>query len=481
MSDTDLLKKQTMSGLFWKMAERFAAQLVSFVVSLVLARILTPNEYGIVAIVTVFISFADILVSNGLGATLVQKKDADDLDFNTIFLAGIILSFLLYAIIFLGAPMVANFYYNELISPVLRVMGLRVPIAAVNSVQQAYVSRKMDFRKFFVSTFFGTVISGVVGIIMALNGCGVWALVGQYLTNTVIDTTVLFFTVGWRPKMMFSFERFSQLFSFGGKIMLTGFIGMFFSQLKSLIIGAKYTAEDLAYYNKGENFPSLICNNIETSVTAVLFPAFSRYQDDKYLLRNAMSRFIKTGSYVIMPMVVGLAACSKPLVQVLLTDKWLQCVPYIRVVCIQMFFSILNTANLQVIKAQGHANTLVKLEYIKKPILLAILIVTMQFSPMLIAIGVAAYEVIAACINSVPTKRMINYSILFQLRDLLPNIVLSLLMGILVISISLIKLAPFVTLIIQIVVGIIAYLGFSLVTKNKNFYYILNLLKFRKG
>ena len=233
------LKLKTISGLFWRFGERITAQIISFVVSIVLARILMPEQYGIVAIVTIFINLANVFVTSGLGTSLVQKKEADELDFSTMFWASIIFSLMIYTVIFIVSPLIAKIYNNELLTIVLRVMGLKIPIAAINSIQQAYVQREMIFKKFFFSTIIGTIISAFVGIWMALNNFGVWSLVGQYLTNSIIDTVVLAITVKWRPHLVFSIERFKKLFSYGWKIMESSFIGTAFDQFRGLIIAAK--------------------------------------------------------------------------------------------------------------------------------------------------------------------------------------------------------------------------------------------------
>ena len=463
------LKRKTLSALIWKFSERVMAQLVGFVVSVVLARILLPEEYGIVAIVAIFISLADVLVTHGLGSTLIQKKESDALDFDTILYSGLILSGILYILLFFAAPLIAVIYKNEQLIPVLRVMGLRIPIAAVNSVQHAYVSKGLEFRKFFFSTLGGTLVSGVVGIVMAYRGFGVWALVAQYMTNTCIDTLVLFFTVGWRPGWQFSYDRFKSLFSFGKNMMISGFVGVLFNQLSGLIVGAKYNAEDLAYYNKGEKYPALVTSNIEQSIDSVLFPVLSQKQDDNEAVKSAMRQFIKHASYIIMPLMAGLAASGETFVKVLLTDKWLPCVPFIQIFCVQQAFSVLNTSNLQVIKAKGEGKTLVRLETIKKPILLAILMI----SPTWMAIGVAAYELIAAFINSKPTTRMIGYSFLLQMKDIAPNLVMSIMMGVVVLLLGRIHAGNIVVLLIQVLSGIAVYIGLSFATGNESFKFLL--------
>ena len=271
---------KVLSGLFWKFGERISAQLVTFIVSIVLARLLSPDDYGNIALVTVFITIANVFVVNGFGSALIQKQEADNVDFSSVFYANIVFSCILYVIIFLVSPVVADFYASPILCPVLRVLGLRIPVAAINSVQQAYVSRHMLFKKFFFSTLFGTLLSGVVGCVMAYMGFGIWALVAQYLVNTSVDTIVLWFTVRWRPDFVFSFSRVKVLLSYGWKLLLSGLLDTGYTQLRSLIIGKKYTSADLAYYNRGQQYPQLVVTNINTSISSVLFPAISKCQDD---------------------------------------------------------------------------------------------------------------------------------------------------------------------------------------------------------
>lgn len=470
------IKTKAISSFIWKFSERMLAQIVSFIVSIVLARILVPEDYGAVALVTIFVSLADILISNGLGAALIQKKDEDEVAFNTLFYAGIVLSLILYTILYVCAPIVARIYKNGQIVSVLRIMGIRILIGAVNVIQHAYVSKKLDFKKFFYSTCFGTIISGVVGILMALEGFGVWALVMQYLTNTIIDTIVLSFIIEWRPKLVFSFEKLKELLSFGCKLMLTGFFGVFFNQLKSLLIGAKYSSTDLAYFNRGERIPTLISNNIESTINSVLFPTLSAIQNENEKIVSGIRRFIKVGSFIIMPLMVGLAVTGDTVIILLLTEKWIMAVPYLQIICIQQMFTILNTANLQVLKAKGLGTTLVKLEFIKKPILLAILLITLQIGPMAIIKGVTMYEIIAAMINAFPAKRLLNYGIWLQIKDIFPNMLITAIMGIVVFFIGKIEIDIIWLFFLQVCVGGMVYILLSIVFKNENFYYIISLV-----
>jgi len=305
-SQKDSLKSKTISGLFWRFGERITAQLISFVVSIILARILLPEQYGTIACVTIFITLANVFVTSGLGTALVQKKNADELDFSTMFWASLSLSIVLYLILFFTAPLIANIYHDSLLIPVIRIMSIKIPIAAISSIQQAYVTNRMIFKKFFFSTLFGTLVSAIVGIIMAINGFGVWALVAQYLTNSTIDTIVLFVTIDWRPKFTFSKKRFDSLFSYGWKIMASSFIGTFFNQLRSLIIGVKYTSADLAYNNKGEQIPSILADNLNIAYDSVLFSSISKVQDDKESVKNLLRKATKTSAYILCPLLLGI-------------------------------------------------------------------------------------------------------------------------------------------------------------------------------
>lgn len=476
-NEIQTLKTKTISGLFWRFGERITAQLISFIVSIVLARILVPEQYGIVAIVTIFINLANVFVTSGLGTSLVQKKEADDLDFSTMFWAGIVLSLILYSIIFLISPIVAKLYDNELLTVVLRVMGIKIPIAAISSIQQAYVQRKMIFKKFFFSTIIGTIISAFVGIGMALKGFGVWALVGQYLTNSIIDICILAITVNWKPKFMFSFERFKGLFSYGWKIMASSFIGTVFDQLRGLIIGAKYTSADLAYNNKGEQIPALLSTNINSTMESVLFSSISKVQDDKEKVKRAMKRLMKISSFVIMPLLFGISAVANSLITILLTEKWSECVPYLRVVCIQQTFGILNTVNMQAIKAIGKSDTILKLEFVKKPIYIAILLIMMNISPLAVCIGNAIYSIVTLFINSRPNKKYLNYSLKEQIADILIYFIIALLMEVIVIAVGTININIYLLLVLQVLIGAVFYIGISKILKVDSLEYIIDIIK----
>lgn len=475
--DIKEIKAKTVSGVFWRLSERVLAQLISFIVSIVLARILMPEEYGVIALIVVFINIANAFVTNGMGTSLVQKKDSDEVDFSTMFYTGFAMSLLLYAILFAIAPAISTWYNNPQLCILLRVMGIRLPIAAINSIQQAYVSKKMIYKKFFFSTLIGTVVSGVVGIVMAVKGFGVWALVVQYLTNSVMDTVILFLTVSWKPKLQFSFKKFKELFSYGYKIMLTGVIGTVFDQLKNLIIGIKYTATDLAFYNRGEQIPAIAYNNLNATFESVLFPAMSAVQNVKENVKNALRSSIKSISYIIFPIMFGIAVTSESLVEIILTEKWLPCVPYIIIICIQYGLGVVSNIHLQSIKALGKGGTLLKLEFIKKPLYLSFILIGMQFSPLAIVIGGFIYSFVGWVINAIPNKKLLNYSVKEQVIDVLPTLLITLIMTGVCYLIKFLNLSIWATLIIQVLVGVIVYFALSIVFKIYGLYYILDIIK----
>lgn len=476
----DDLKSKTISGLIWRFGERITAQVISFIVSVVLARILLPEEYGIIAIVTIFINIANVFVTSGLGTSLIQKKDSDNLDFSSMFWASIFLSFFLYLIIFMVSPLIAKIYNNDLLIIVLRIMAIKLPIAAFSSIQQAYVSKKMMYKKFFLSTLFGTFVSAIVGIYMAFSGFGVWALVTQYLVNSIVDTVVLFFTIKWRPSFKFSYKRFIELFKFGWKIMAASLIGTIFDQLRGLVIGIKYSTKDLAFNNKGEQIPNLISINLNTTLDSVLFSSISKIQDDRVKVKQTLKTMLKISAFCFSPILFGLAATSNSLITILLTEKWLPCVPFLQIVCIQQLMGLINTVNMQAIKAIGKSDIILKLEFIKKPLYLIILLITMQFGPLAICIGNAVYGIVALFINCKYNKELFNYGLLEELKDIFYYFILSILMYVFVSIVGLIKINIFLVFIIQVIVGVLFYLGISLIFKVEIIDYIKNFLLKRK-
>lgn len=465
-------KTKILSSLFWKFAERIGAQGVNLIVSIVLARILAPEDYGIVALVTIFITISNVFIETGLPTALIQKKDADDLDFSSVFYCNIIMSVIIYIIIFFASPFIAHFYNNEQLSPVLRVLAITVLIAGLKSVQNAYVSRKMIFKKFFICTSIGTIGSAILGIYMAYKGFGVWALVAQQLTNTIVDTVMLWITVKWRPIAKFSFYRLKQLFKFGWKMLCSGLIDAIYNELYGLAIGKIYKPEQLAYYNRANQFPKVITVNIDGSISSVMLPALSNEQDNKEKLKNMMRRAIKTSSFLLFPMMFGLAAVTEPLIKIILTDKWLPAVPLMQLLCFSYMLWPIHTINLQAISAMGKSDIFLKLEIIKKIIGVIALVISIPFGIKFMVVMKIVTSIISSFINSYPNKKLLNYSFIEQWKDIANSFIISIIMIIVVNMINCIELNLYIQLVLQIIVGIVTYIVLAYILKNESLTYI---------
>ena len=461
----------------WKLFERMSSQVVSFVVSILLARILLPEQYGIIAILLIFINIANVIVEGGLNTALIQKKNADNVDFSTILYVSLILAAFLYILLFFLAPLIAKFYENEMLVPLLRVLSLNLFFNSFNSVQRAYVSKYMLFRKLFVSSFGAVVLSGILGIFMACNGFGVWALVGQQLASQIATSCIMWFTIKWRPMAIFSYERFKQLFDYGWKIFVTNFIIVMYGNIRGLIIGKMYSPTSLAYFERGKSLPALFMENINSSIQTVLLPAFADQQDDRVRVKLMMKRSIKLNCFVTFPLLVGLFVVAESLVGVLLTEKWMLAVPFIRIFSIAYMFLPMQIANLEAIKALGYSNTTLKLEIVKKSIEAIILILSFMINVYAVAWGIVVYNVISLLINLSPNTKLLNYSYSEQLKDIFPLVSASLLMGGITWSIYCFQFNIYITLVLQLFVGGLSYFLFSKLLKVDSLEYIIDIIK----
>ena len=413
------------NNFLWRFAERCGAQVVTLIVSIVLARILTPSDFGTVSLVMVFTTIMQVFVDSGLGTALIQKKDADDLDFSSVFYFNFVVCLILYTGVFIAAPYIAFFYNDFSLATIIRVISLTIIISGVKGIQQSYVSRNMLFKRFFFATLGGTVFSAFLGIGMAYAGCGVWSIVAQQLSNTAIDTLILWVTVKWRPKRMFSWKRLKGLLSYGWKLLVSSLLDTVYNNLRNLIIGKIYTSADLAYYNQGDKFPKVIVTNINASIDSVLLPSMSGEQDNAERVKSMTRRAIKTSTYIMAPLMMGLLFCAEPIVKLLLTDKWMPCVPYLRIFCFTYMFWPIHTANLNAIKAMGRSDLFLRLEIIKKVMGLTLLLATMRISVMAMAFSLIVSGILSQIINSWPNWKLLNYNYLEQLRDILPSIIIA--------------------------------------------------------
>ena len=472
-----------LSNFTWRLLERFGAQGVTFLVSIILARVLEPEIYGTIALITVVTTILQVFVNSGLGSALIQKLDADDIDFSTVFYFNFIVCVVLYVLLYFFSPALARFYNRDELTPIIRTLGLILIISGFKNIQNAYVSRNLLFKKYFFATLGGTITAAVIGIGMAYKGFGVWALVAQNLVNQFIDTLILWITVKWRPKAFFSFSRLKVLLKYGYKLLFASLLDTIWNQVRQLIIGKKYSSSDLAFYNKGNELPQDVSIAISSSIDSVLFPVMSKAQESSEEVKRITRRAIKVESFVLWPLMLGLCACANSVILLLYTGKWLFAVPYLRIFCITYAFYPIHTANLNAIKALGRSDIFLKLEVIKKIVNLGLIIGSMWFGVYIMALSALIGSIASQIINSWPNKRLLNYSYFEQLLDIIPSLILSIIMAILVLCVVLLHLSPSVTLIIQIPLGMIIYYLGAKVTKNDSLPYLIRIVKhtFTKG
>lgn len=468
--------RKVLTNFVWRFAERCGAQLVTFVVSIVLARLLTPDDYGTVALVTVFTAIMQVFVDSGLGTALIQKKNADDLDFSSVFYFNLAVCIILYLIMCLAAPFIASFYKMPELTPVVRVLSFTIVISGVKGVQQSFVSKNMLFKRFFYATLGGTIFSAFLGIYMAYAGLGLWSIVAQYLSNMAIDTLILWITVKWRPKLMFSWERLKGLLGFGWKMLCSSLLDTGYKNLRNLLIGKIYSSSDLAFYNQGDKFPQLIVTNINTSIDSVLLPAMSKEQDDKDRIKNMTRRSIMVSCYIMAPLMIGLACCAYNVVAIVLTEKWLPCVFFLQIFCITYMFYPIHTANLNAIKAMGRSDLFLKMEILKKAIGMVLLLSTMFISVKAMAYSLLISTLISMIINSWPNKKLLNYSFIEQMKDIVPSILLAIGMGLVVYLIGMINLPILLLLLIQVICGGALYLLGSELLKLEPYVYVKEIV-----
>lgn len=458
--------KHVVVNFLWKFMEKGCAQVVSFIISLLLARLIDPSAYGTLALATVFINILQVFIDCGLGVALVQKKEADDLDFSSVFFCNFALCSVIYVILFFVAPAISVFYDNNALVPIVRVCGITLIVAGIRSIQQAYIERTMQFKKFFLATLVATIISGTVGLIMAYAGFGVWALVVMNLLNTIVGTIVLWCTVKWRPKLQFSASRMKPLLRFGWKVLGSGFITVIYANSRQLLVGKFYTTSDLAFYNKGNALPNCIVPTIQASITSVLLPTVSRLQKDFSQVRIMTGNAIAALSCVLWPMMVGLTACSETFIRVILTEKWLPAVPFMQIFCIEAAFWPISSIYVNTIRAIGRSDLDLTIQSIVRVIGISLLFFAIRFGPLAIAICAFSCSLIELTILLFINKKVLNYPIREQLQTFMPFVLMSFVMGAIVFVVPYTGVTGMLLLLLQVFVGMAIY--------------ILEILLFRK-
>lgn len=472
-------KNSLTNNFMWSLAEKAGRYGITLLTSIVLARILGPEEFGITAIVTVFITFANVFVQNGFGFAIIQKKDATNKEFTFVLLFNVVVSIGIYLFIFIIAPIAERYYEMDGLSTIIRVMSLSVIVAAVGNIQQAYVSKRLEFKKLFISTLSAVMISGIVGVVMALTGYGVWSLVVQHLLYSVVSTSTLAASSGMKIEKGVSFSECKKTLSLGWKFLLTSLIMTFGSEIRTLVIGKLYSPTDLAYVNKGQRLTNAPMTVVQSSITAVMYPVLAKYQDMTESIRDIVRRFAQVSSFVIFPVLFGMAAIADYLVPLLLTNKWIESVQYVVLYCFIWLLNPIQVAHIQAIKAFGEGNILVALEMVKSFVSLGILAISVVMfdSVQAIIIGLLIAETICTLLICPIGKKLFGYSFRMQIGDVILPLFLSSIMFALVKLVGLLNINAFLILILQIIVGIVSYVGLSCLLKPKGFEVAIQVVK----
>lgn len=453
VEQTESLKKKTVKGSIWSFADNLLNVGIQFLVSLVLARILTPHEYGLIGIITIFIAVFNSIVDSGFSSALIRKKEARDIDYNTIFFFNLVLSILLFVLLYIGAPYIGSFFNEPQLVALSRVMGLIVIINAFAIIQRTILVKRIDFKTQTKVSFIASVSSGIIGIAMAMSGFGVWSLVGQQLSYKLLSTVFLWLYGRWFPKLQFSIASFKELFGFGWKLLVSGLIDTVWRQIYQVVIGKCYSSATLGQYTRAEQFVSLCSSNLNVVVSRVTYPVLSSIQDDRDRLKAAYRRIIRLSMLVTFVLVLGLGAVARPMVLVLIGEQWLPCVPILQIICFSYMMYPLHALNLNMLQVQGRSDLFLKLEIYKKilgigPVLLGIFI-----NIYWMLIGGVLTGFFAYYLNAYYSGPFLKYGVWQQVKDVLPSFGVALTMAVIVFGIGYLPWSPFLLLPLQIVVG----------------------------
>lgn len=478
--EIDVNKSKIIWGLFWKFMEKSASQIVSMIISLILARLLSPNDYGEIALITIFIQISAIFTTNGFNTALLRKKKADLLDFSSVLFFSIFISGIMYLLLYVSAPFIAHYYNNMHIKSVLRVVAIQLFPQAIYSIQNVYVSRNMKFKQLFWGNLLGTAVSGGIGILLALKGAGVWALVAQSIMSSTFIVCILFWMIDWRPRLQFSFQRIKELLNFGSKMLGIGLLDAVFSNLYNAIVGKVYSIEQLVFYNRGQQFPKIITSSFENAETGVSLPALASHNDDKIAVKQMTRKMIKGHTYIVLPCLAGLAAVSEPLTMVLLTEKWAASIPYMQAFCLVYVFYTLNSLNVSALYALGESGRVLKMQIVKKIAIVIEVVISIRYGIMVLVFSQLFEGIFECMLHAYLAKKVFDYCYVEQIKDVLPQILASAVMGVLVFMVGFLEISVLVQLIVQIMVGISVYILFSKIFKISALDMFLDLIRGKK-
>ena len=474
---SDNLKAKATRALFWSSVDRFSSQGISFVFSIFLARILDISDYGIVAMIVVFMAVAQVFVDSGFSPALIRKPDLNEEDKSTAFYFNIVVGLACYGILFIASPLIADFYDEPLLSPIIRVTGLSIIFNSLCVVQRALFTIAVDFKTQAIISLACTVISGVVGLVMAYNGYGVWALVAQSTISTFLNFVLLWLCSRWRPVTGFSKASFHYLFNFGSKLLASGLLDTLYNNAYPIVIGKFYNSAQLGLYSRAQGYASLPSSNITGILQRVTFPVLSLMQDDDEKLANNYRRLLRMSAFVVFPLMIGLAAIADPLIRVLITSKWAGCIIYLQIICFGMMLYPIHALNLNLLQVKGRSDLFLRLEILKKVIGVCALCITIPFGITAMCIGLVVVSVVALYINTYYTGKLLSLGFLMQIKDLVPFFILSMLVGLLMYYVPTSINNDLYRLVSGGLIGIVSYVGLAALFRIKEFNELINLIR----
>ena len=442
----------------WSFADNILSQGITFLVGLVLARLLTPQEYGLIGVITIFIAVFNSITDSGFSSALIRKKDVREVDFNTVFLSNLVISFLLFITLFLAAPAIASFFGQPQLVPLTRVMAVIVIINAFAIIQRTLLVKRVDFKTQTKISLIASVVSGATGVVMALNGLGVWSLVGQQVSRQLMNSLFLWVWAKWYPSLQFSVQSFKELFGFGWKLLASGLIDTVWREMYQVIIGKFYSTATLGQYTRAQQFSNLFSMNLTTVVQRVSYPVLSEIQDEKERMKLVYQKIIKVTMLAAFCCMFGLAAIAEPMITALIGDQWLPAVPLLQILCFQMVLYPIHAINLNMLQVQGRSDLFLKLEILKKIIATVPLLLGIFVNIYWMLWGSVATSVISYYLNAYYSGRFLNYGIWAQVRDILPSFAVAAVMAAAVYAMSFIPMASLPLMLLQIAAGFVIVL-----------------------
>lgn len=472
----ETLKKKTVNGIIWSSFERFSVQGIQLTVMIVMARLLSPEEFGLVGLLAIFLAISQSLIDSGFSNALIRKQDRTETDFSTVFYFNIAIGIFLYIIMFFGASLIADFYNRPILIPLTRIISINLIINSLTVVQRAKLTINVDFKTQAKASFLGVVCSGFVGIMMAYKGLGVWSLVGQSIVNSLTNGLALWLFSRWKPISDLSINSFKILFSFGSKILLTGLIGTLYNNIYTIIIGKAYSVAELGYFTQANNFSRFPSSNFSGVLERVTYPILCKVDNDLNLL-HLFRNYIRLSSYIVFPLMIGLSFLSKSFIMVFLGEKWIYAATLLSILCISYMWYPLHSININLLQVKNRPDLLLKLEIIKKIMSIFIMIATIPFGLKTMCIGCVLSSLLCVFINTYYSSKLLDYNLYNQFCDIFPSLIMSTIMGLCVFLMTKIIDSSYLELVIGVILGTVLYILFSVISKSNEFSILIKLIK----